>query len=247
MGYIQKIFRPINKKDKSLAIELKKILDFKPRQLQYYKRALTHKSMSLKDKNKNPFNYERLEYVGDAILGAVIAKYLFVSVPGANEGYLTKMRSKIVRRDQLNKIGKDLRLIRLMRAKEDLSKFSDNTNGNLLESLIGAICLDMGYLACEKFIYSKIINPYVDISSLEGRIMSYKSLIVEWCQKNKKSFKFNCVEEQSKENLKHFSATLQIDSKTVSKARSTSRKKAEEKACKRAFFALQNKIHPVIK
>ena len=77
--------------------------------------------------------------------------------------------------------------------------------------------------------------------------MSYKSIIVEWCQKNKKSFKFNCVEEESKENLKHFSATLQIDSKTVGKARSTSRKKAEEKACKRAFFALQNKIHPVTK
>jgi len=185
--------------------------------------------------------------LGDAILGAVIAKYLFVSVPGANEGYLTKMRSKIVRRDQLNKIGKDLKLIRLMRSKEDLSKFSDNTNGNLLESIIGAVCLDMGYLACEKFIYSKIINPYIDISSLEGRIMSYKSLIVEWCQKNKKSFKFNCIEEESKENLKHFSATLQIDSKTVGKARSTSRKKAEEKACKRAFFALQNKIQPVIK
>ncbi|MEC8324088.1 MAG: ribonuclease III domain-containing protein, partial [Bacteroidota bacterium] len=166
----------------------------------------------------------------------------FQKVPAANEGYLTKMRSKIVSRGSLNKIGEDLKLVRLMKSSLNASKFGKNIHGNLLEALIGAVFLDQGYKSCEWFIYNNIISPYVDISTLEGKITSYKSLMVEWCQKEKKKLYFISEKDEGLEKVKHFSVTLKIDGKNTAKARATSRKKAEEKASQRAFFALQNKI-----
>lgn len=244
MNYIQNIFKSKENKNNPLIASLIPILGFKPKKLRYYERALTHRSTNLKDSLGNSFNYERLEYVGDAVLGAVIADYLYKAVPEANEGYLTKMRSKIVSRGYLNKIGKNMGLMPLMKSNLDLSKFSQNTHGNLLEALVGAVFLERGFKNCKSFIYDRIINPYVDIAMLEGKIISYKSLIVEWCQKEKKKLYFSCVKDVGLEELKHFSVILEIDGKTISRARATSRKKAEEKACQRAYFALQDKIQP---
>ena len=239
MNIIQNIFNH-NKTD-TLRFKLKKLLGFRPKSI-LYKKALTHGSKNYKDKHGNPFNYERLEYVGDAILGTVIAKFLYNSVPEASEGYLTKMRSKIVNREHLNKIGLELGLINLMDSNLEISKFGEDTHGNLLESIIGAVFLDKGFKMCEKFIHRIIINPHVNISRLEGKIASYKSLIVEWGQKKKIKLNFNCTEDQTAEEAKHFSVSLKIDNKTIAKARSTSRKKAEEKAAQRGYFYLQKQI-----
>ena len=241
MNIIRNIFKFNNKN--SLNLKLEKLLGFRPSSIDLYEKALTHGSTNQKDKDGNPFNYERLEYVGDAILGGVIAKYLFNAVPQAKEGYLTKMRSKIVSRAHLNKIGYELGLIKLMKSNLELSRFGENTHGNLLEAIVGAVFLDEGFKACEAFIHKRIINPHVNISKLEGKITSYKSLIIEWCQKKKLKLSFNCAEDQTAEKFKHFTASLKIDNKIMAKARSTSRKKAEEKAAKRAYFALQNKIN----
>ena len=240
MNIIRNIFK-FNKKN-PLHLKLEKLLGFKPSSIDLYEKALTHGSTNKKDKDGNPFNYERLEYVGDAILGGVIAKYLFNAVPQANEGYLTKMRSKIVSREHLNKIGSEWGLIELMKSNLELSRFGENTHGNLLEAIVGAIFLDQGFKTCEAFIHKRIINPHVNISKLEGKITSYKSLIIEWCQKKKLKLNFDCTEDQTAEKLKHFTACLKIDNKNIARARSTSRKKAEEKAAQRAYFALQNKI-----
>ena len=108
MNYIQNIFSARQNKNNPLCFALEPILGFRPKTIEFYERAFTHRSTKLKDPQGNAFNYERLEYVGDAILGAVIADYLYKSFPGANEGYLTKMRSKIVSRGCLNKIGKEI-------------------------------------------------------------------------------------------------------------------------------------------
>ena len=221
---------------------LESLLGFRPKTIHFYERALTHRSANEKDEFGNPFNYERLELIGDAVLGVVIAKHLYVAVPEANEGYLTQMRSKIVSRDYLNQIGKDFGLIDLMKTHLDFSKFSENTHGNLLEALIGAIFLDKGYKVCEIFIHKSIITPHVDIQRLEGKITSYKSILIEWCQKQKKTLRFVSEKDTGIEKLKHLSIHLKIDDTIVAKARATSRKKAEEKASRRAYFALQNQI-----
>jgi ribonuclease-3 len=242
MKYIRNILNSRSKNDGNFFLQLTKILGFKPKDVTLYKKAFTHRSMNIRDKEGVAINYERLEFVGDAMLGAVIASYLFSEVPHGDEGYLTKMRSKVVSREHLNELGKELNLIDLVESKIPKNNFGNNIHGNLFEALVGAIFLDMGYAYCEKFIQKKVIDTHVDIETLEGKVISYKSLLIEWCQKEKKSFEYEVYEDTGNDNLKHFSVKLYIDKKIVSKARETSKKKAEEKASKRAFFAFQNKI-----
>ena len=236
------IFKPNTPENTALATSIKQVVGYTPKKLYYYIKAFTHGSTNQKDSFGNSISYERLEYVGDAILSAVIAHYLFEKVIEGDEGYLTKMRSKIVSREHLNEIGKELGLSSFMRTKIPISQFGDNIHGNLLESLIGAVFLDKGYAACEKFIYKRLITPHVDIDLLEGKVISYKSLIIEWCQKEKKHFNFESLKDAGQDILKHFSVKLLIDGKTIAKARATSKKKAEEKVSKRAYFVLQGKI-----
>lgn len=221
---------------------LTKILGFKPKNISPYKKAFTHRSMNLKDDMGNAVNFERLEFLGDAMLSAVIASHLFKTVPSGNEGYLTKMRSKVVSRKHLNELGKDLNLISHVRTNIPKEQFGVNIHGNLFEALIGAIYLDRGYKYTKLFIYERVIGPYVDIEQLEGRVISYKSLLIEWCQKEKKEFNFEIYEDTGNDELKHFAVKLRINSRVVAKARATSKKKAEEKASKRAYYALQAKI-----
>lgn len=242
MKYIRNIFNSRSSTDGNFFLQLKKILGFKPKNKNLYLKAFTHRSMNLKDEKGNSLNYERLEFVGDAMLSAVIAGYLFSEVPHGDEGYLTKMRSKVVSREHLNELGKELNLIDLVESKISKSNFGDNIHGNLFEALVGAIYLDKGYKACEQFISKRVITPHVDIETLEGKVISYKSLLIEWCQKEKKTFDYNVYEDTGNDQLKHFSVKLSIDKKVISKARATSKKKAEEKASKRAFFVFQNEI-----
>jgi ribonuclease-3 len=242
MNFIRKIVKPHSKKDAELYYELKKLLNFSPRKINKYKKAFTHRSVQMLDKDGIPINYERLEFLGDAILGSVVSAYLYKKVPQGTEGYLTQMRSKIVSRDHLNELGKDLNLLKLVKSNIAKENIGDNIYGNIFEALIGAIYLDKGYNHCKKFIYEKVIVPYVDISKLEGKITSYKGLIIEWCQKQKKQYVFDVYEDSGNETIKHFSVKISVDGVFVAKGRATSKKKAEEQASKRVYFALQDEI-----
>ncbi|UCD60602.1 MAG: ribonuclease III [Flavobacteriaceae bacterium] len=242
MNFPSNIFNSHPKEDGDFFLGISNILGFKPKKLNVYKKAFLHRSANKKDKNGLPLNYERLEFLGDSMLGTIISRYLYNEVPNGDEGYLTKMRSKIVSRKHLNELGKDLDLISYVESRIPKSHFGDNIHGNVFEALIGAIYLDRGYKYCEKFIHDRVIEPYVDIEQLEGKVISYKSLVIEWCQKQKKEFKYKVYEDTGKDPLKHFAVKLSIDERVMAKARATSKKKAEEKASKRAFFALQDKM-----
>ncbi|MEN9981592.1 MAG: hypothetical protein RIT22_1700 [Bacteroidota bacterium] len=243
MRIIKKIF------SKSRSLEdgiffgaIEKILGFAPRNIDFYKKAFTHRSSNILDEVGNPLNYERLEFLGDAMLSAVIAAHLFNEAPTGDEGYLTKMRSKIVSREHLNELGKDLNLVQFVESKVPVQHFGDNIHGNIFESLVGAIYLDKGYEFCEKFIQKRVIIPYVDIARLEGKVISYKSLVIEWCQKEKRQFHYDIFEDNGIDGERLFGVKLSIDEKVIAKARATSKKKAEEKASQRAYFAFQEKI-----
>ncbi|HEY0046620.1 MAG TPA: ribonuclease III [Flavobacterium sp.] len=223
--------------------EITEILGFEPKDINCYIKAFTHRSSNKSDASGIPINYERLEFLGDAMLSAVIAAHLFGKVPAGDEGYLTKMRSKIVSREHLNELGRDLNLVRFMESKIPLSNFGDNIHGNIFEALVGAIYLDRGYPYCESFIQKRVIIPYVDIARLEGKITSYKSLLIEWCQKHKKSFHYDVFEDNGIDGQRFYGVRLSIDNKVIAKARATSKKKAEEKASQRAYFAFQEKIN----
>ena len=217
MSFIRNILNSRSHGDGDFFLKLKSILGFKPKSKSLYIKAFTHRSMNIKEQ-----------------------------VPHGDEGYLTKMRSKVVSREHLNELGKDLDLIDLVQSRIPKSSFGNNIHGNLFEALLGAIYLDKGYKFCERFIYKRVIYPYVDIETLEGKVISYKSLLIEWCQKEKNTFDYQVYEDTGKDELKHFSVKLSINNKVVSKARATSKKKAEEKASKRAFFAFQKQMTKLI-
>lgn len=246
MKYIRNILNSRFKRNGDFFMKLTEILGFKPIDIKFYKKAFTHRSMNLKDSKGNAISYERLEFLGDAMLSAVIASHLYLEVPAGDEGYLTKMRSKVVSREHLNELGKELKLINLVESKIPAGQFGDNIHGNLFEALVGAIFLDKGYKYCEKFIYKRVITPYVDIETLEGKVISYKSLLIEWCQKEKRTFGYNVYEDTGNDEVRHFSVKLSIDNKVVAKARATSKKKAEEKASKRAFFVFQSQMSKML-
>ena len=242
-----RIFNKIFSKSRSLEDgiffdTISKMIGFKPIKLDFYRTAFTHRSINKMDVNGNAISYERLEFLGDAMLSSVIAAHLFNEVPTGDEGYLTKMRSKIVSREHLNELGRDMKLINHVESKVSPQHFGENIHGNIFEALVGAIYLDQGYLVCEKFIQKKVIAPYVDIPRLEGKVISYKSLIIEWCQKEKKTFNFDVYEDNEITGERLFGVKLRIDDKIISKARAASKKKTEEKAAQRAYFALQEKI-----
>ena len=245
MRILKKIFsrnsRPTEGGNLFVAIE--KIIGFKTTNIRYYEKAFTHRSSNKTDEKGNPLNYERLEFLGDSMLSSVIAAHLYKEAPLGDEGYLTKMRSKIVSREHLNELGRDLNLVDLVDSKVPSSHFGENIHGNIFEALVGAIFLDKGYVGCEDFIRKKVITPYVDIAKLEGKVISYKSLVIEWCQKEKKTFNFDVFDDNGNDGQRYFGVKLSIDDKVIAKSRATSKKKAEEIASKRAYFAFQEKIN----
>lgn len=177
--------------------------------------------------------------MGDAILGAVIAHWLYIESPNEQEGYLTQMRSKIVSRKNLNKLGEELHLKKLIQSK---TKDSKDILGDVFEALIGAIYEDQGYVKCQNFIHEKIINPFIDLNNLENQISSYKSLLIEWSQKNKKKIEFLTLEEENAEDSIIFTSSLLIDKKIIAKGRANSKKRAEEISAKRAYFSMQAEL-----
>ncbi|SMC36968.1 ribonuclease III [Moheibacter sediminis] len=224
---------------------LTRILGFSPENLQVYKEAFIHRSAQVKDENGNDINFERLEFLGDAVLGLIIAVFIFQEAPDKQEGYLTKMRSKIVSRNQLNEIGKQLKLQQRLQPAAN-PNLGEDINGDLVEALIGAVYLDQGYNSTAQFIFKKIVENHVDLDRLEKTIASHKSLILEWGQKTKNRINFNTFEEENAEDLTVFVSVVRMNDKVIAKGRGTSKKRAEENASKRAFYFLQNKMENVL-
>ena len=193
MSLFRKIFpkKSRSTEDGNFFVTIETIIGSKPNNIRFYQKAFTHRSSNKVDEKGNPINYERLEFLGDSMLSSVIAAYLYNEAPLGDEGYLTKMRSKIVSREHLNELGRDLNLIDFVESKVPFSHFGENIHGNIFEALVGAIFLDKGYVGCENFINKRVIIPYVNIARLEGKVISYKSLLIEWCQKEKKIFQYD--------------------------------------------------------
>jgi ribonuclease-3 len=227
--------------DDDLCGFLTEILGFVPTNIEIYKEAFIHRSAQVKDENGKDMNFERLEFLGDAVLGLIIAVFIFEQAPDKQEGYLTKMRSKMVSRSQLNEIGKEMKLVKRLHPGGN-PNLGEDINGDLVEALIGAIYLDKGFDFSANFIFKRIIDNHLDIEKLEKTISSYKSLILEWGQKTKNKITFNTFEEDNAEDLIVFVSVVRLNEKVVAKGRGTSKKKAEENASKRAYYFLQNKM-----
>jgi len=220
--------------------QLKATLNIRPNNKEVYKKAFTHSSVNLKDDQGNRINFERLEFLGDALLNTVISEYLFELFPFASEGELTKIRAKIVSRDSLNAIGRQMQLMALAETSNN-KNFGNNIHGNLLESLLGAIFMDKGYEKAKIYILQKIIAPYVDMESNDKSVLSYKSLLIEWAQKNKQQLHFKTESDEGLDPEINYFSAIYLEQKLITKARNSSKKKAEEKAAQHAYHALKLK------
>jgi len=222
-----------SKENKKLIEAINFILGYRTRKPELYKLALLHKSIKSDESN------ERLEFLGDAILGLIVAKYLFKLFPFKDEGFLTKIRSKIVSRDSLNEVGRKMGLKKLINVKKIKSKSFDSIHGDALEAIIGACYLEKGFDFCEKRVIKNILVPYFDLEKLTTQTHNFKSKILEWAQKEKNKIDF-IVEKTSKSSrLSEFKSILKINGKNVSIGYGRSKKNAEKDASRVACEKLQ--------
>ena len=221
--------------DKQLARKISQVVGITPARLHLYKLAFWHKSMN--GEGIKSANNERLEFLGDAILSTIVADYLYKKYPTKNEGFMTKMRSKIVKRKSLNdiaaKMGLDLILI-----DYSMGKMSSTMLGNALEALIGAIYLECGYDETKKYVITHIMRKYLDIHKLEEKDDNFKSRLLEWCQKNNKSVDYQMVEKFKYEKRDRFRIAVLIDGEHMGQAEDYNKKAAEQSASKFAIFKL---------
>lgn len=223
--------------DRHLNQSIRNIFGFSPRNLHLYKLAFRHKSAN-KDVNGIKINNERLEYLGDAVLGSVIADYLFKKFPYKDEGFLTEMRSKIVCRSNLEKLSRKLGLDRLIESNAETRSMSKSMRGDAFEAFIGALYLDKGYEFTRKIILKRIVNIHIDIDILEHLDTNFKSKLIEWAQKEKKEVDFIVVGERGEKNNKQYEVEVIIDSEPVSRGIDFSIKGAEKIAAEKACNAL---------
>ena len=189
-GFIQFLYRAAFSDNKDFLFRLVKVLRFYPSNLSLYEVACIHKSATVVNDEGHPVNNERLEYLGDAILGLIVAEYLFKKYPESNEGFLTKMRSKIVNGDRLSMLAGKLNLSSLLINRVQNENANKHILGDALEALIGAIYLDQGYRQTKKYILKRMIGAHIDLEKLESLETNYKSLLIEWSQKFKKEVTF---------------------------------------------------------
>lgn len=205
-----------------------RILGFLPGKIGLYELAFIHKSASLSDSKGNPLNYERLEYLGDAVLGIVIAEFLYRQFPDRNEGFLTKMRSKIVNGDNLSVLTQQMGLTQLLDNRIQNEQASRHILGDAFEALIGAIYLDKGYRRTRRFVLRRVIRKHVDLVELERNETNFKSQLIEWAQKNKKEVTFYTDIEPY--DPTHFISFVSIGDTLFGSGTGVSKKEAEQNA-----------------
>lgn len=226
-------FKSKSVKDKHLISAIKNIIGRRPANINLYYLALKHSSTASQNQHGLKESNERLEYLGDAILGAVIADFLFKKFPLKDEGFLTRIRSRLVNRESLNTLGRKIGLIQLVEYNK-ANKIGKLTHkslyGNTLEALVGAVYLDHGYRFCQHFILDKLILPYFDIREVVNSDPNYKSRVIEWAQKKNKAVRFEIIDIKQQNNHKEFTAQVFIDDKAIGTGHGYSKKKAEQNA-----------------
>jgi len=234
-------FRRFLGKDRAFRQAIATVIGRTPDNVRLYHLAFTHSSVVRQQlEQKRHQSNERLEFLGDAILGSVVAEYLFRKYPYEQEGFLTETRSRIVNRESLNaialKIGLD-KLVQLDPTQNRVSR-SRSVNGNALEALVGAVYLDHGYKAARKFVLSRLIKPYVDVKALVSTTSNFKSKLIEWAQRQGKNLRYEIAGQPQAGGTMEFSATVLIDEEAVATGMGLSKKQAEQTAAERALTVL---------
>ena len=227
-------------KDKRLATSIQLILGSKPFNLALYRLALTPAGLGEEtDKGFRKSN-ERLEFLGDAILGAVIAEYLFKKYPYRDEGFLTETRSKLVNRETLNEVGIKIGLKKTLQQVIDNRQFVGNKSlyGDILEAFLGAVYLDRGYAFSKKLILQRILI-HLDLEGMVTTVSNHKSKVIEWSQREGNQVEFQVVQVNSNQRYKEFVVAIVVNGESIAQGKGETKKKAEQEASKNACEQLQ--------
>lgn len=227
------------RKDKESYLVFYNILGFLPKDISYYHAAVLHKSCSQHIKNSE-VNNERLEFLGDAILGSVVGHILFTRYKKCDEGFLTNTRSRIVRRDTLNTLAVKIGLDKLIVSSKHFNTHNSNINGNAFEALIGAIYLDQGYNRCRWFVSQLIDNKFIDVEGMSHTEMNFKSKLIEWGQKHKVTITFELTnQEEDSHHDMLFKSTAMIGKLQAGNGKGYSKKESQQNAAKEALNRLR--------
>ena len=221
--------------DKQLLLQLEHLLGFTPRHIAYYRLALMHRSKPEEVTDSN----ERLEFLGDAILGAIVAEYLFKKYPYQPEGYLTELRSKIVRRETMNNVALRMGLNKLVQYNQnDRGLSRSHIFGNALEALIGAVYLDVGFIKTRDFILNQLIRAYIDLDTMESTDTNFKNQLLSWAQRNNRVLTFDTLDEKMEATRKLFTVGIMLDGELVASGTGFNKKEAGQVAAKNALEKL---------
>ena len=228
------------RKDRELRSALFRILGFYPQNIEYYKIAFAHKSQGFRDKNGKPLNNERLEFLGDAVLETVVSDILFHHFEKRHEGFLTATRSKIVQRESLNRLAKEMGIDKLIQTATRTNSHHSHLGGNAFEALMGAIYLDKGYKTCQKFVKKQILGRLMDLDGVANKEVNFKSKLLEWCQKNKLKQDFVMrLDESDKQKEPLFYCTVVIESIEFGFGKGYSKKEAQQLAARETLTMLR--------
>ncbi len=222
--------------DRALAKRLRNILGFTPKRLQLFKLAFYHKSMNNEQTQNNQHN-ERLEYLGDAILSTIVAEYLFKKYPGKNEGFLTKMRSKIVKRKTLNSLAHEMGLD-LILSSYSQGRMSKSMMGNAFEALVGALYLEKGFVKTRDYVINEILLKHLNIHDLEEMDDNFKSQLLEWGQKNNINVDYKLLTKYKQDKRDRFKVAVIVDGNEIANADDYNKKAAEQHASEKALQKL---------
>ncbi len=222
-------------KDRRFLNQINSITGITPGNAHVYKLAFVHSSLAESQHQSN----ERLEFLGDAILSAVIADYLFQKFPYRDEGYLTDIRSKMVSRNQLNELAHKMGIDKLVQYnKSDIYLSKKSIGGNALEALIGAVYLDGGYELARRFILKKIVNPFLDIEEVEANQFNYKSKLLEFAQRTGQRLEYKLLTENRSSRYARFKVAVYVNGEEMGIGEDTNKKNAEKNAAQQAYAKL---------
>jgi ribonuclease-3 len=225
---IKNLFLP----DKELSAQLEHLLGFKPKHLPYYQLALLHRSKN----DELARNNERLEFLGDAFLGAVVAEYLFKKYPTQSEGYLTEMRSRIVRRETLNNVANRMGLQKLVQYNtHDRGIERSHIFGNALEALVGAVYLDQGYTRTRTFVIKQFLHAYVDVELMASTDTNYKNQLLNWAQTNRQTLSFELMQDKREGARRMFTVGVFLNEVLFCEGNAYSKKDAGQVAARKAL------------
>lgn len=233
----QRLF--LTKKDKRLVSAIRMMVGRKPLNIFLYRLALTPSGLALENSRGYRISNERLEFLGDAILGAIIAEYLFQKYPMRDEGFLTETRSKLVNRETLNETGVKIGLKKILPELHPDVPYTPSKSlfGDMFEAFIGAIYLDFGYRFTKEYIYSRIL-VHLDVDGMVSMTSNFKSKIIEWSQKENKEVEFRLSEIKGNSRYREFAVDLLVDQQSIAQGKGPTKKKAEQEASKNACIIL---------